>query len=65
MRRTGASGGVERPVDVKENGIGGTAADSAPVASSATPTRAVGCDLREQQVGRTRGKLPPPEKKDP
>ena len=31
MRRTGASGGVERPVDVKENGIGDFVADSTPV----------------------------------
>ena len=40
----GGSGGRrgERPVDVKENGIGGVAADSEPVAQSATPAAARG-----------------------
>jgi len=36
------------PVDVKENGIGGKAADSAPVLRSSTPVEA-------------RGKPPPPD----
>ena len=41
-----------RPVDVKENGIGGTTADSAPVPKARRPQRGrvVGCDPREHQV---------------